>query len=66
MKNFIWKNNITRFGIPMAIKADNGTQFDNKLIKSFCAKYKMKNYYSTPLQVSFRVIVRQKHLIRLS
>ncbi|CAL5430935.1 unnamed protein product [Camellia sinensis] len=48
VKNFIWKNIITRFGIPRAIIVDNGTQFDNKLIKSFCAKNKIKNYYSTP------------------
>lgn len=48
MKNFIWKNIITRFGIARAIIADNGTQFDSMLIKSFCAKYKIKNYYSTP------------------
>lgn len=48
MKNFIWKNIITRFGIPSAIIADNGIPFDNKLIKSFCAKYKIKNYYFTP------------------
>ena len=24
VKNFIWKNIITRFGIPRVIKADNG------------------------------------------
>ena len=47
VKNFIWKNIITRFGIPRAIIAANGIQFDSKLIKSFCAKYKIKNYYST-------------------
>ena len=48
VKNFKWKNIITRFGMPRAIAANNGTQFDSKLIKSFCAKYKIKNYYSTP------------------
>ena len=32
----------------MAIIADYVTQFDSKLIKSFCAKYKIRNYYSTP------------------
>ena len=31
-----------------AIVADNGTQFDSKLIKNFCAKFKIKNYFSTP------------------
>ncbi|XP_028117589.1 uncharacterized protein LOC114315210 [Camellia sinensis] len=35
-----------RLGIPRAIIADNDTQFDSKLIKSFCAKHKIKNYYS--------------------
>ena len=48
VKNFIWRNIITRFGIPRAIIADNGTQFDSKLIKNFCAKFKIKNYFSTP------------------
>ena len=48
MKNFIWKNIITRFGIPRAKIVDNDTQFDSKLIKSFCAKFKIKNYFSIP------------------
>ncbi|XP_028070291.1 uncharacterized protein LOC114272782 [Camellia sinensis] len=30
-----------------AIVADNHTQFDSKLIKNSCVKYKIKNYYST-------------------
>ncbi|XP_028069930.1 uncharacterized protein LOC114272434 [Camellia sinensis] len=37
-----------RFGIPKAIVANNGIKFDSKLIKNFCVKYKIKNYYSTP------------------
>lgn len=48
VKNFIWKNIITKFGIPRAIIADNEMHFDSKLIKSFCVKYKIKNYYYTP------------------
>ena len=48
VKNFILRNIITRFWIPRAIVADNGTQFDSKLIKSFCAKFKIKKYFSTP------------------
>ena len=48
VKNFIWRNIITRFRIPRAIVVDNGTQFDSNQIKSFCAKFKIKNYFSTP------------------
>ena len=59
VKNFIWRNTITRFGILRAIVADNGTQFDSKLIKNFCAKFKIKNYFSTP---SFsKAMGKQKH-----
>ena len=29
-KKFMWKNIITRFGIPRVLMSDNGTQFDSK------------------------------------
>lgn len=37
-----------RFGIPQAIVADNGPQFDNSTFKTFCAELHIKNLYSTP------------------
>ncbi|KAJ8619484.1 hypothetical protein MRB53_028013 [Persea americana] len=47
-KNFVWKNIITRFGIPRTLISDNGTQFDSNLFKSFCQEYGIRNIYSTP------------------
>ena len=47
-KNFVWKNIITRFGIPRSLISDNGTQFDSNLFKSFCQEYGIRNIYSTP------------------
>ena len=47
-KNFVWKNIITRFGIPRTLVSDNGTQFDSNFFKSFCQEYGIRNVYSTP------------------
>ena len=45
---FVWKNIICRFGIPQAIIADNGPQFDSITSRNFCSKLKIQNLYSTP------------------
>ncbi|RVW40692.1 hypothetical protein CK203_101634 [Vitis vinifera] len=37
---FIWKNIICRFGIPQAIIADNGPQFDSIAFRNFCSELK--------------------------
>ena len=37
-----------RFGIPQAIIADNGPQFDSSVFKDLCAELHIKNLYSTP------------------
>jgi hypothetical protein len=47
-KRFLWKNVITRFGIPWAVISDNGTQFDGKVFKGFCSDLGIKNFFSTP------------------
>jgi transposase InsO family protein len=47
-KKFVWKNIITRFGIPRVLVSDNGTQFDSGPFKAFCDKYEIRNHFSTP------------------
>uniref|UniRef100_A0A2N9HGN5 Uncharacterized protein n=1 Tax=Fagus sylvatica TaxID=28930 RepID=A0A2N9HGN5_FAGSY len=47
-KRFLWKNVITRFGIPWAVISDNGTQFDGKVFRGFCSELGIKNFFSTP------------------
>jgi hypothetical protein len=47
-KKFIWKNIITRFGIPRVLVSDNGTQFDSGLLKAFCEQYGIRNHFSMP------------------
>ncbi|XXG78142.1 hypothetical protein AAC387_Pa08g2147 [Persea americana] len=47
-KSFVWKNIITRFGIPRTLISDNGTQFDSNFFKSFCQEYGIRNIHSTP------------------
>ncbi len=46
-KKFVWECIITRFGIPYALISDNGTQFNSAAFKSFCAGYRIKNFYSS-------------------
>ena len=48
VRNFVWCSIICRFGIPKALVSDNGKQFDNLKLKNFCAKLRIKNYYSSP------------------
>ncbi|XP_028068603.1 uncharacterized protein LOC114271192 [Camellia sinensis] len=47
VKKFVWKNVITRFGIPKALISDNGTQFDGKLFRRFYEELKIEFYNST-------------------
>jgi hypothetical protein len=47
-KRFLWKNIITRFGIPWAAISDNGTQFESKLFKGFCSDLGIRNFFSSP------------------
>ena len=46
-KRFIWKNIVTRFGVPHALISDNGLQFDNKAFRSYCDELEITNRYST-------------------
>ena len=35
VKRFIWKNIVTRFGVPNVLISDNGLQFDSKTFKKY-------------------------------
>ena len=43
---FIWKYIICRFGLPSSLTMDNGTQFNNLKIESFCKMYGIRLNYS--------------------
>jgi ribonuclease HI len=45
---FVWKNIITRFGIPKTIISDNGTQFNSKPFMKYCSELGIRNVYSSP------------------
>nr|XP_023872226.1 uncharacterized protein LOC111984835 [Quercus suber] len=47
-KKFVWRNIVTRFGVPHTLISDNGLQFDNKAFKWYCCDMKITNRYSTP------------------
>ena len=48
VKRFIWKNIVTRFGVPYVPISDNGLQFDSKTFRKYCSDLGIKNRYSTP------------------
>ena len=48
VKKFVWKNIITRFGVPDSLISDNGLQFDNRSFREFCSNLGIKNRYSSP------------------
>ena len=47
IRNLVWRSIICRFGIPRALVSNNGKQFDNPKFRDFCAKLRIKNYYSS-------------------
>ena len=48
VKKFVWKNIVTRFGVPNTLISDNGLQFDSRAFHEFCSDLSIKNRYSTP------------------
>ena len=48
VKRFVWKNIVTRFGIPHSLISDNGLQFDSKAFRRYYCKLGIMNRYSTP------------------
>ena len=48
VKKFVWKNIVTRFGVPDSLISDNGLQFDCKAFRTFCRDLDIKIKYSTP------------------
>ncbi|XP_065628441.1 uncharacterized protein LOC136067086 [Quercus suber] len=48
VQRFVWKNIITRFGIPHTLISDNGLQFDSNAFRSYCSELGITNRYSTP------------------
>ena len=49
VKKFVWKNIITRFGVPNSLISDNGLQFDSRAFREFCNNLGIKNKYSFPV-----------------
>ena len=47
VKRFIWKNIVTRFGVPYVLISDNGLQFDSKIFRKYYSDLGIKNRYST-------------------
>ena len=47
IKRFIWKNIVTRFGVPNVFISDNDLQFDSKTFRKYCSDLGIKNRYST-------------------
>ena len=48
IKKFVWKNIVTRFGVPHTLISDNGLQFDSKAFRRYCCELGITNRYSTP------------------
>jgi len=46
VQKFIWKNIITRFGVPRAMVFNNGRQFDTDKLRDYCATYGMQTQFT--------------------
>ena len=47
VKKFVWKNIVTRFGVPDSLMYDHGLQFDSRAFYEFCSGLGIRNKYST-------------------
>lgn len=47
-KKFVWRNIVTRFGMPKSLVSDIRWQFDSNAFQKFCSDLGIKNKYSTP------------------
>ena len=47
-KKFIWRNIVTRFGVPRSLISVNGLQFDSKAFRRYCYELGITNRYTTP------------------
>ena len=48
-KKFIWRNIVTRFGVPRTPISDNGLQFDSKTFRRYCCELGITNRYSSEM-----------------
>ena len=62
VKRFVWKNIVCRFGIPQAIIADNGPQFDSSAFKGFCVNFTSKT--CIPRRGTLKATVKRKRPIK--
>ena len=47
VKKFVWRNIVTRFGVPESLVSNNRLQFDSKAFCKFCSDLGIKNRYFT-------------------
>ena len=47
VKRFVWRNIVTRFGVPSTLISDNGLQFNSKSFWRYCYDLGIKNRYFT-------------------
>lgn len=48
VKRFVWKNIVTRFGVPQTLILDNGLQFDSKTFCEYRSDLGLINKYLSP------------------
>ena len=60
----MWKNIVTRFGVPDSLISDNGLQFDSNAIRAFYSDLGIKK--DIPLQRIHREMVKLKPPTRQS
>ena len=67
IQNFVWKNIICRFKIPLTIISDNGRQFDSQGFRDFCSGLGIKNQFSSPghPQANGQTEVTNRTLLRI-
>ena len=47
-KKLVWRNIVTRFGVPRTLISDNGLQFDSRAFRRYYCELGITNRYTTP------------------
>ena len=67
IRSFVWRNIISRYGIPRVLVFDNSKQFDNSAFRDFRSELGIKNHYSSPAhpQANRQVEVTNRSLLKI-
>jgi len=63
IQKFFWQNIICRFGVPMILTVDNGTQFDAASFREFCDSKPKEKQQGTKMKVTISYVLNESERV---